>query len=951
MTDKVHDDAPGWTFGTFELSPREMSLTDTGVRVRLGSRAFSLLIALVERAGQVVSVEELMARAWPNVFIEEATVRVHIHALKKVLGDGRGKSRYIINETGRGYRFIAPVKLIAREDHPAAKSYAPSLPARVAGMVGRDAVVESLCDLVPSRRLLTLVGPGGVGKTTVAIAVAEGLRTKYPDAAHFIDLTSVGDACFVASTIARSFNLSLPKAGGLKVLVNYLADRKLMLVLDNCEHLIDSAAEIVEAIHHGAPNVHILCTSREPLRANGEWIYRLSGLTLPPHDQVLTSEALQFGAIQLFVERTMASQENFDLTDHNVSMVCRICRRLDGLPLALELAAATLTSFSLAEFIEGLDDRFGLLANGRRTAVPQQQAALADRFDLLTEGRRTAAPRQQTMRATLDWSHMLLSPQERILFRRLSVFRSAFDLQSAVACCSCPELSASAVAKGVNSLTAKSLLDADVSGETTLFRLLQSTRAYAQEQLSMAERVLQADRRHAELMRTKLTQAAADWRELNPENWRAQYGRLIDDIRAAIDWSFGPNGDRALGLTLTNLAGPLAFELSLLAEFLTRYETAFALLSTVDHDPVTELGLMIGLARFTFHAGGRHERATELVGQAVALAEKLNVDAYIIEAMSSLFIKGLSMADYADMVHAAERIRLLARRSGDNRAELFSTRIRAEAAVFSGDLKEAEQLAQTAMDEPTKPVNLSYHAQLWSNRYPRPIVVKARSLFLQGQLEESVALTRAMTELTAAKSHQQPFMITMGLLACPVALWSGDWPLAAELLDMFKQHIERYSAVYYRQQWAHGYERALHLCLNASGTSSTTAYGTLLQDHLCTVHEDFVTSESVARAHSGEAGWCGPEIFRAQGNLLRRNEARGEAETLLRKAVALSQRQGARFWELRAALDLASLLGADRRAEAIRTLETVYPHFAKGLQVRDVRKAAVLWAELNPRWV
>jgi hypothetical protein len=224
-------------------------------------------------------------------------------------------------------------------------------------------------------------------------------------------------------------------------------------------------------------------------------------------------------------------------------------------------------------------------------------------------------------------------------------------------------------------------------------------------------------------------------------------------------------------------------------------------------------------------------------------------------------------------------------------------------------------------------------------------------LFLQGQLEESVALTRAMTELTAAKSHQQPFMITMGLLACPVALWSGDWPLAAELLDMFKQHIERYSAVYYRQQWAHGYERALHLCLNASGTSSTTAYGTLLQDHLCTVHEDFVTSESVARAHSGEAGWCGPEIFRAQGNLLRRNEARGEAETLLRKAVALSQRQGARFWELRAALDLASLLGADRRAEAIRTLETVYPHFAKGLQVRDVRKAAVLWAELNPRWV
>jgi predicted ATPase/DNA-binding winged helix-turn-helix (wHTH) protein len=952
MMDKVRDDAHSWTFGTFELSRREMSLTDTGVRVRLGSRAFSILVALVERAGHVVSVDELMALAWPNTFVEEATLRVHIHALKKVLGDGRGSARYIVNETGRGYRFVAPAKIIVREDNRDFKPTASGLPARVAGMVGRDTVVESLCSLIPSRRLLTLVGPGGVGKTTVAIAIAERLRSQYPNAAHFIDLTSVSDPCFVASTIARAFNLSLPKVGGLAVLVTYLTDRRLLLVLDNCEHLVGAAAEITEAIHRGAPSVHILCTSREPLRADGEWIYRLSGLTLPPHDEVLTSEALKFGAIQLFVERTMASQENFDLTDHNVSMVCRICRQLDGLPLALELAAASLCSFSLAEFVDRLEDQFGFLVSGRRTAGLQQQAALADRFDLLTEGRRTANPRQQTMRATLDWSHMLLSLQERVLFRRLAVFRSAFDLQSAVACCTCPELSASAVAKGVSSLTAKSLLDADVSGETTLFRLLQSTRAYAREQLSVAEKGLQANRRHAELMRDKLTQAAADWRALHPGTWRAQYGRLIDDIRAAIDWSLGPDGDQLLGLTLTNLAGPLAFELSLLAEFLTRYETAYALLSTVDHDPVTELQITIGLARFTFHAGGRHERATRLVARALALADELKVDAHAIEAMSSLFVKGLSMADYADMVDAAERIRFLAHRSGDICAELFSTRIRAEAAVFAGHLKEAEQLAQAAIDEPKKPVNLSYHAQLWSNRYPRPTIVKARSLFLQGQLDEGIALTRAMTELTAEKNHQQPFMITMGLLACPVALWSGDWQLAAELLDMFKQHIDRYSAAYYRQQWARGYEQALHLCVQRGlGTSPTTDYGTLLHDHLCTVHEDFVSAAAVARAHSGEAGWCAAEIFRAQGNLLRRNEAPREGEALLRKAVELSQRQGARLWELRASLDLASLLARDRRPEAIRTLETVYPPFAKGPQLRDVKRAAVLWAELNPRWV
>jgi predicted ATPase len=951
MMDKVHDDAQSWTFGTFELSLREMSLIDAGVRVRLGSRAFSILVALVERAGHVVSVDELMALAWPKTFVEEATLRVHIHALKKVLGDGRGSARYIVNETSRGYRFVAPVNRITRDHNRDFKPTTSSFPARVAGMVGRDTLVENLCSLIPSRRLLTLVGPGGVGKTTVAIAVAERLRSEYPNAAHFIDLTSVSDPCFVASTIARAFNLSLPKVGGLAVLVSYLADRRLLLVLDNCEHLVGAAAEITEAIHRGAPNVHVLCTSREPLRADGEWIYRLSGLTLPPHDEVLTSEALKFGAIQLFVERTMASQENFDLTDHNVSVVCRICRRLDGLPLALELAAASLCSFSLAEFVERLEDQFGFLISGRRTSALQKQATLADRFDLLTEGRRTAAPRQQTMRATLDWSHMLLSLQERVLFRRLAVFRSAFDLQSAVACCTCPELSASTVAKGISSLAAKSLLDADVSGETTLFRLLQSTRAYAQEQLSVNEKGLHANRRHAELMRDKLTQAAADWRLLHPETWRAQYGRLIDDIRAAIDWSLGPDGDQLLGLTLTNLAGPLAFELSLLVEFLTRYETAYALLSTVDHDPVTELQMTIGLARFTFHAGGRHERATRLVGRALALADELKVDAHTIEAMSSLFVKGLSMADYADMVDAAERIRFLAHRSGDIRAERFSTQIRAEAAVFVGHLKEAEQLAQAAIGEPANPVNLSYHAQLWSDRYPRSTIVKARSLFLQGQLDEGIALTRAMTEL-AEKGQQQRFMITMGLLACPVALWSGEWQLAAELLDMFKQHIDRYSATYYRQQWARGYEQALHLCVqSAFGTSPTIDYGTLLHDHLCTMHEDFVNPAAVARAHSGKAGWCAPEIFRAQGNLLRRNEAQREGEAMLRKAIELSQRQGARLWELRASIDLASLLATDSRPEAIRILEAVYPPFAKGPQLGDVKRAAALWAELNQRWI
>ncbi|MEI9985400.1 MAG: hypothetical protein WDN69_20750 [Aliidongia sp.] len=350
--------------------------------------------------------------------------------------------------------------------------------------------------------------------------------------------------------------------------------------------------------------------------------------------------------------------------------------------------------------------------------------------------------------------------------------------------------------------------------------------------------------------------------------------------------------------------------------------------------------MAVGLANFLFHAGGPHDRATALVHRAVKLAEELQSDVRTIEAMSGLWIMGLSVADYAAMDRASNNVRHLAERSGDRPGQVFSIMMEAMACTFSGELERAKQLAQRAFDEPSPRLVLSYHAPLTMDQNRSFPIPKPRALFLQGELEAGLALSREVTDLASKIDHQVPLMITLGLLACPVAFWSGDWQLAAELIDRFKQHIDRHSAAYYRRQWVRGYELALRLCeQDAVETSPTTDFDMLLHDHLCTIHEDFVTPGALARANAGKAGWAAPEIFRAQGNRLLRNGAACEGESLLRKAVEVAQHQGARFWELRAATDLASYLQTvDRRAEAVQTLESIFAAFADGPQLRDVQK-------------
>src|ERR1700722_5121150 len=469
------------SFGPFSLFVGERVLKKADESIPLGGRALDILIALVERAGEVVTHRELISTVWPGVTVEDANLRAQIAALRKALGGGRDGARYVSNVAGRGYCFVAPVT------RPSARQLVPitgitltervqKLPPRLTRMVGRDDTVRSLAHQLEMWRFVSIVGPGGVGKTTVAISVAHTLVDGFHDAVFFIDLAALTDPQLVPTAVASALGLMVQTQDPLLGLLTLIGDRKILLVLDNCEHVIGVVAALAERVVSEAPQAHILATSREALRVEGEHVHLLYSLGCPPEDAGLTAmEVLGYPAAQLFMERAAASGYGAALSDIDAPIVARICRRLDGIPLAIELAASRVGSLGIRGIAELLDNRFNLLWYSRRTALP----------------------RHETLNAMLDWSYSLLSEREKLVLCQLSVFVGDFTLEAAGSVVSETEVDEADVIDAVASLAAKSLISTTVINESTYYRLLDTTRAYAATKLAECGEADRVARRHA----------------------------------------------------------------------------------------------------------------------------------------------------------------------------------------------------------------------------------------------------------------------------------------------------------------------------------------------------------------------------------------------------------------------------------------------------------------------
>lgn len=494
---------------TFEVRPAQRRVLLQGAPIALGARAFDLLVTLIERRERVVSKDELMALVWPGPIVEENNLSVQISAVRKALGH-----ETIATVPGQGYRFTAPlvespvVHLAFAPPMPARRH---NLPAERSSFVGRRQQIEATCRLLSTSRLATLTGMGGVGKTRIALQVAAHELARFPDGATFVDLAPVSGAPFVAQAVAAACGLGAsdrPVDGLDPVhasLVRALAPRIGLLVMDNCEHVLDASAELIDLLLSKCAGLTVLATSREALALNGEQVLAVPPLALPLADR----PEEQTDAMLLFVERARAAHAAFALDAPTQRAVADICRRVDGIPLAIEFAAARVAHMSAVELAQRLDGRLELLGGGR--------------------GR---LGRQQTLAATLDWSHGLLSAREQALFQRLAVFPDAFTMRALEALCGTQDEGAD-VLELMASLVAKSLvtLSTDDVGDTR-YRLLEVVRLYASEKLDDAGESAPWRARHRD--------ASLAWLEATPlesltidVGCIAAVGREIHHLRAA----------------------------------------------------------------------------------------------------------------------------------------------------------------------------------------------------------------------------------------------------------------------------------------------------------------------------------------------------------------------------------------------------------------------------------
>ena len=486
MTTEDTNSAEWIAFGPYVLLPTLRALKRDGKFVRIRDKPLDLLIALVESPGDMLSAAELAERVWRREWVEESTVRATVYALRRLLGRTSEGGDYVRNTVGRGYGFSDSIRIERSAPDPKIdrQSAAPAtvratgrLPPLLKPVIGREREILEVIDLLGRNRLVTITGLGGIGKTTVAISSASRLLETEPEVC-FVDLALVKEERLVRASVAAALGSERYAENSSSYVLGRLSDRRVLLVLDNCEQVADTAATFAEAILREAPHVKMIATSREPLRADGEVVFRLDGLTYPLQDTDIRAEdALAFSAVQLFVDRASAASPDFVLTDALAPMVARICRRLDGIALAVQLAANRVPSFGVRGVEARLDDRFRLLGNGQRTA----------------------APRHQTLEGDLDWSYELLTPPEGTLFTRLATFHDTFTIAAAAEVASFPPIGKSDIEALLAKLVEKSLVV--FVGDTPIptYRMLETVRAYAWERLRTAGEDADVDDRHARL--------------------------------------------------------------------------------------------------------------------------------------------------------------------------------------------------------------------------------------------------------------------------------------------------------------------------------------------------------------------------------------------------------------------------------------------------------------------
>ena len=930
------------SFGPFQLFPMERRLERNGVVVMVGSRPLDLLVVLANRAGELVSTQQLIEKVWPDAPVEGSQLRVHMATLQKSLGDDSEKGRHIANVRGLGYRFVVPVsKEKVANGSQAALHERPIRRPEPARAIGRAKVIGEVVDRLLQKRFVTLVGPGGIGKTTVALAVAEVVSQVHGRVAHFVDLGILDDPGLIVKALALAIGIGTANQAddpGPRI-KRALKDRKSIVIFDCCEHLVEDVAHVAEELFLDESSVMILATSRESLRASGEHVYLLAPLEVPPHGAELTAkQALGFPAVQLFVERASVGAVGFELSDADATSVGRICRQLDGIALAIELAAGRTATYGVEGILSRLEDRFRLLTNGE-----------------------TSLERHKTLQATIDWSFNLLSAQEKIAIRRLSIFAAPFSFEAAQAIA---KESDSAVARDFFSifanLVAKSLVAFDDMGSTKLYRLLDSTRQCMRQKLSECGESWRIADRHANYYRRSLP----DFEELALEPRGAfRAARCAADLanaRAALQWCFSQPESLRTGIGLVAASAPLFLEEAILSDCLTWVEQAIDNLEMVDRGGRLELRLQTILGLFLIFVRGNTEEARLAILRGLELAQQLYDDQYRARLTDGLYIFHLRRGDLRAGLNIAYG------ESDDSPGEDLGALdwMRSISASFAGNHGEAIAYCEKLLQR------LPVHRQVYAHHFSidhrvHVLAAYARSLWVRGFPERALAATRQAIVEAGQLDHPVSFCIAL-VWAIPTAIWAGELVLASEIIERLANIARQYLLTQF-EGLALGWQGAL-LVRTGEAAEGLTLLQQSLQAQVLVRHAlmraSFLVEIAIGQLDTGRSDSALatieevlrridengeeiilPEALRIKAEIILAQDARnfGQADELLERSLNHARGQSALSWELRSAISLARAkrhLGADEGSRGL--LSEIVGRFTEGFETADIRTARAL---------
>lgn len=942
----TNPDAPhprqGILFGPFRLLAGERLLEMDGNPVPLGSRAFDLLVALAERAGDVVGKEELISRAWPDLTVDESNLRFHIAGLRKALGDGRNGARYVTNVPGRGYCLVAPTTLeaaVVAEEAIASDGAraALCLPHRLTRMIGRDDSVHHICEQLAARRFVTIHGPGGIGKTTVAVAAAHGLLEAFGGDVLFLDLAPLTDPALVGSALASALAIMAKSADPTSEIIDFLRDRRMLLVFDSCEHVIGALALLAERIYQEAPQISILATSRERLRVEGEHVIALPPLDRPPDGFELTAaHVLNFSATHLFAERAASIGYDVAFTDADAAVVAEICRKLDGIALAIELVAARVAAHGLRE----------------------TEALLDSRLKLLWRGRRTALPRHQTLNATIDWSYELISEAEKTVLRRLAVFVGPFALAAAEAVVSDDRLEAIQVVQALEELAAKSLVSIQESDGVAEYRLLDTTREYARGKLVEAGELDALAGRHAAYVLGALREGSASSKADSPAQARQNARVFLGDVNAALGWSFSDRGDPELAVRLAAAAARLFTELSLLNECRRWSGRALSTLDESLRGTTVEMELNAALGSSMMFTEGNGDEALEALEQALEAAEQLDDLPSQFRLLSRLHMYHRRTGKIAVLAPISGQAETLAARIGDPVAIAAAHTLLGVTHHLAGDQVTARTHLETALHmeafRHVAPGHFAFHRN--------PFIALSRCMWLQGYPDQAISAARPLATAAAAPDAVT-YCISL-IWGAAVFRWVGDWQTYDALAERLRTHaasrsLRPYQAVGLGMQ---GESLIRAGQVDAGIELLRSAIGVLRNDHYELYLSHFCASLALGMAERGDTGEArdlidatlasiaddgetleSPELFRIRGEIeARQGDAEG-ARASFHEAISIAERQGTLSWQLRSETSLARLeLRLDGGTAAKERLEATYSRFTEGFDTADLKAARAL---------